>query len=563
MLNKTFLFFCTAFLFGQQSLFTLGEQTYYNYNFYETVPYSEWSLLDTTKQRLTKNSFLEKELIYFESSLLGQNFFGETFIRLKEREDQLLINYSYENLVAYPLIKESSLLLAEKNILEKRFTHHILLGYKGCNLPGEFLKTKEEVFLDAKKIKEKIILSLESELEASKTFVFQTFATLESQDPSVSQNKGSLGWVSWGRTVESFQSAVFSLGVEEVSDPILTAFGYHLVFIEKKAPSDFSYYNPLFLKEITKKTCLQTLDFEQLKSSALDFDSSLVSPEKLLINKSLLKALFTTIEDKTKNKKLRGNKSSYISWIEEKNYSDVLFLYNGEAFGAGWLVYYLQKVPATRVPSIKKEEDLFSLLKSFVLQEAVLALAKETGLNNSPFFKNEFLKHKKNILQKEFSSFLISSIKTPDSTEVSSLYNKGVFRGDYIKPKSVVYSEIKTSSEDEINRAYNHFLNQKDFDKTLALFGGTIKAPVTQGSGGPLSLTAFGLTVGEVSPPVENRNKTFSLIRVEKFIKEEPFSLNKVYNQIERKIIKEKQDSIKFNLLKNLKNKHSIKGFNL
>ena len=52
-------------------------------------------------------------------------------------------------------------------------------------------------------------------------------------------------------------------------------------------------------------------------------------------------------------------------------------------------------------------------------------------------------------------------------------------------------------------------------------------------------------------------------LRIEKFIEPNPFSLEKVYNQIERKIIKEKQDSIKFNLLKNLKNKYNIKGFNL
>ena len=115
----------------------------------------------------------------------------------------------------------------------------------------------------------------------------------------------------------------------------------------------------------------------------------------------------------------------------------------------------------------------------------------------------------------------------------------------------------------ESQNAYNHFLSQKDFDKTLKVFSGATKSPVTQGSGGPLSLAAFDMKVGEVSSPIENRNKTFSLIRIEKFIKEEPFSLKKVYNQIERKIIKEKQDSVKINLLKNLKQKHSVKAFNI
>jgi len=563
MLNKILLVFFFACLFPQQPLFKLGKTVYYGYNFFETVPYSEWVLLDTTKKRLTKNSFLEKELVYFESTSVGQQHFGENHIKLKERENQLLINYSYEKLVAYPLIEEKNLLEAEKNILKKYFTYHILLGYKGCSMPGDFSTTKEEAFALASQIKENISSAFAGSPDSLKSSVFQDFALLRSQDPSVTQNRGSLGWVSWGKTVESFQSAVFSLGVGFVSNPILTDFGYHLIYIDKEAPSDFSYHNPLFLKDITKKTCLHSLDFKSLRAAAIDFDSSLISPNKLVINSSVLSNVFLSIEKNTKEKKLRGNKNSYIGWIEEGGFSDVLFTYNNQAFGVGWLVYYLNKMPATRVPSIKKEADLISLLKSFVLQEAVLVLAKEKNLRDSPYFKNELLKHKKNILQKEFSSFLVNSVRSPDSSSVKSLYDRGVFRGDYIKPKSVVYSEIKTASEDEINRAYNYFLNEKDFNQTLKLFGGSIKAPVTQGAGGPLSLAAFDMKVGEVSAPIENRNKTFSLIKIERFINEEPFSLNKVYNQIERKIIKEKQDSIKFNLLKNLKNKHAIKDFNI
>jgi len=563
MLNKILLVFFFACLFPQQPLFKLGKTVYYGYNFFETVPYSEWVLLDTTKKRLTKNSFLEKELVYFESTSVGQQHFGENHIKLKERENQLLINYSYEKLVAYPLIEEKNLLEAEKNILKKYFTYHILLGYKGCSMPGDFSTTKEEAFALASQIKENISSAFAGSPDSLKSSVFQDFALLRSQDPSVTQNRGSLGWVSWGKTVESFQSAVFSLGVGFVSNPILTDFGYHLIYIDKEAPSDFSYHNPLFLKDITKKTCLHSLDFKSLRAAAIDFDSSLISPNKLVINSSVLSNVFLSIEKNTKEKKLRGNKNSYIGWIEEGGFSDVLFTYNNQAFGVGWLVYYLNKMPATRVPSIKKEADLISLLKSFVLQEAVLVLAKEKNLRDSPYFKNELLKHKKNILQKEFSSFLVNSVRSPDSSSVKSLYDRGVFRGDYIKPKSVVYSEIKTASEDEINKAYNHFLNEKDFNQTLKLFGGSIKAPVTQGAGGPLSLAAFDMKVGEVSAPIENRNKTFSLIKIERFINEEPFSLNKVYNQIERKIIKEKQDSIKFNLLKNLKNKHAIKDFNI
>lgn len=563
MFNKLILFISFSFLFSQETLFSLGEKPVYSYNFFETVPFSEWSELDSSKQRIAKNSFLEKELIFYDSSLRGLNLFGENSIRIKERESQLLINFAYENFVAFPLIKEEYLNSAKNNLLKKHFTYHILLGYKGCSMPGTFTKEKDEVYLDAKKLKEALSLSLNSTNDSLKTSVFKEFALLESEDPSVAQNKGALGWVSWGRTVKPFQDAVFSQKKGSLSDPVLTDFGYHLVYVEKSEPSDFNYYNPVLIDGLAKKACLQTLDFETLRSAAVSFDSSLISKEKLTINRSALKNIFNVIEDNTKNKKLRGNKNSYIGWIEEQNFSDILFIYNERAFGVGWFLYYIHKMPATRIPAIKKEEDLVGLLKSFVLQDAVLSMAKEKGLSNSIFFQNEFLKHKKNILQKEYSSLLINSIEKPDSLKVSSLYENGVFRGDFIKPKSVVYSEIKTSSEDEINKAYNYFLSNKDFDKTLELFNGKIKSPVTQGSGGPLSLTAFSMMEGEVSAPIENRNKTFSLIRIERFIEEEPFSLDKVYNQIERKIIKEKQDSVKFNLLKNLKNKYNISGFNL
>ena len=134
MLNKKILLLSFSFLFSQEPLFTLGKTTLYDYNFFETVPFSEWGALDSSKQRLAKNSFLEKELVFHDSYLRGLNFYGKNFSRLKQRESQLLINFAYEKLVAFPLITEEAFEEAKKNILDKHFTHHILLGYKGCSL---------------------------------------------------------------------------------------------------------------------------------------------------------------------------------------------------------------------------------------------------------------------------------------------------------------------------------------------------------------------------------------------------------------------------------------------
>ena len=63
---------------------------------------------------------------------------------------------------------------------------------------------------------------------------------------------------------------------------------------------------------------------------------------------------------------------------------------------------------------------------------------------------------------------------------------------------------------------------------------------------------------GEVSGVISNLDKTFSIIRVESFIDEEPFVLDRVYSQIENKIRKNLKDSVKKNLSVSLLSKYKI-----
>lgn len=63
---------------------------------------------------------------------------------------------------------------------------------------------------------------------------FQTIAIKNSDDPSVKQNGGDLGYFSAFRMVYPFESAAFNTPVGEVSKPVRTAFGYHILYVKDK-----------------------------------------------------------------------------------------------------------------------------------------------------------------------------------------------------------------------------------------------------------------------------------------------------------------------------------------
>ncbi len=67
---------------------------------------------------------------------------------------------------------------------------------------------------------------------------FATLAKQHSEDPGSKDAGGNLDFISRGQTVPEFEEAAFALKVGEVSEPVKTQFGYHLIkVVERKEAS--------------------------------------------------------------------------------------------------------------------------------------------------------------------------------------------------------------------------------------------------------------------------------------------------------------------------------------
>lgn len=136
--------------------------------------------------------------------------------------------------IAIALENQERLLLADAAInkaleegvevadLEKRYQEKYVEGYEGApefNASHILVETSE----DAAEIRAEIVGGAD----------FAEMAKEKSTGPS-GPSGGSLGWFGPGEMVPAFEEAVFALGVGEVSEPVQTQFGWHVVKLNDK-----------------------------------------------------------------------------------------------------------------------------------------------------------------------------------------------------------------------------------------------------------------------------------------------------------------------------------------
>lgn len=120
-------------------------------------------------------------------------------------------------------------------------------------------KTKTEMEAAEKKAMEKILKIKE---EIYKGLPFESAAKTYSEDNFTKQKGGNLGWFGIDTMFPSFEKAAFSLEKGEISDPVRTIYGYHLIkIIDKKfdRPQNFNF-------EQTKQQILENRRNQLLKT---------------------------------------------------------------------------------------------------------------------------------------------------------------------------------------------------------------------------------------------------------------------------------------------------------
>ena len=82
---------------------------------------------------------------------------------------------------------------------------------------------------------------------------FAALAKKYSEDPGSGSKGGDLDWVTRGQTVKEFEAAAFSLPLNQISQPVKTTYGYHILEVLEKQPArtiPFEEARPVLIGQI-------------------------------------------------------------------------------------------------------------------------------------------------------------------------------------------------------------------------------------------------------------------------------------------------------------------------
>jgi peptidyl-prolyl cis-trans isomerase C len=198
---------------------------------------------------------------------LDQN--PDTKIQLEVRTNQLLATALYQQIAKDNKPDDAALHSyydAHKGEWEQVTARHILIRMNGSAVPlreGQKDLSDEEAMAKAKDLRAKIVAGGD----------FAALAKTESDDSGSGLNGGTLGEFTRGRMVPQFEQAAFALPVGEVSEPVKTQFGYHIIQVEKHESKKFEDVQGEIEQKMQPEMAQKVVD-DIKKKTTITFDTA-------------------------------------------------------------------------------------------------------------------------------------------------------------------------------------------------------------------------------------------------------------------------------------------------
>ena len=197
----------------------------------------------------------------------------EVDAKVKEMKDQLgdnfemaLLQSGFEDEAALKETLKTNLLI-EKAVVKDISDEDVKKYYEENYKPE--IKARHILVADEAKAKE-----IKAKLDAGEDFA--KLAKENSTDTQSAEKGGDLGWFGPGKMVPPFEEAAYALKVNEISEPVKSDYGYHIIQVtDKKEKQPFEEVKDkmkeqLKLSELNDSTKIQAIIDNELKNAKVE-----------------------------------------------------------------------------------------------------------------------------------------------------------------------------------------------------------------------------------------------------------------------------------------------------
>jgi peptidyl-prolyl cis-trans isomerase C len=195
--------------------------------------------------------------------------------QLSMQQDNLLASTAYNHLAqSVPVTQElvTQYYNQHKAEFESARPSHILIRFKGSAAPvrpGMKELTETEALAKAQAVRKELLGGAD----------FATVARRDSDDAGSGVQGGDLGVIRRGQMMPTFEEAAFSLKVGQVSEPVKTMYGYHIIKVSQREAKTIEQARADIEKKLRPEAAMKMVEALQ-KSTNIVIDPQYAGEEK-------------------------------------------------------------------------------------------------------------------------------------------------------------------------------------------------------------------------------------------------------------------------------------------
>jgi peptidyl-prolyl cis-trans isomerase C len=228
---------------------TIGEHKITAAQFLDLVKALPAQFQDTARgagKRDFARNLVELQVLADQAIKLGLDQEPDTKLQIEFQKDNMLAQAMFLNLQQTTPVSDAEIQAfydAHKADYETLTARHILIRVKGAPMPvapGKPELSDDEAKAKAESIRKRIVGGED----------FAKIAKDESDDTSSGEKGGDLGEFKKGMMVQPFDTAAFALKTGEVSEPVLSTFGYHIIQVQTHTTKTLAEMKPEILAQL-------------------------------------------------------------------------------------------------------------------------------------------------------------------------------------------------------------------------------------------------------------------------------------------------------------------------